>query len=100
MPALMLNFVEQVRHRAAGLSGRRGAVNDWGGSRRYPETQRKGGTAGGRFRPPTRIPFNKLDSGDAGVKRRDMTDSSSALTPKPWISGIADRKSTRLNSSH
>ncbi len=30
-----------------------------------------------------------LDSGGAGAKRRDMSDATSLLQPKPWISGIA-----------
>jgi histidinol-phosphate aminotransferase len=32
---------------------------------------------------------NVLDSGGAGAKRRDMSDATSLLQPKPWISGIA-----------
>ena len=34
-------------------------------------------------------PVNVLDSRSTAVKRRGMTDSSTTLTPKPWISGIA-----------
>lgn len=42
-----------------------------------------------RCKGATPKPINKLDSSSSAAKRRDMTDSSATLTPKPWISGIA-----------